>query len=384
MASDMADLLFKLARPALEFLDPERAHGLTIQVLKLGFAHAPRRQPDDPILATSVWNLSFPNPVGLAAGFDKDAQVCDAALALGFGFVEAGTVTPRPQPGNSGQRLYRLAADEAVINRFGFNSRGVAPFAANLARRRKRAATGIVGANVGRNRDTEDAAADYIACIDAVGGLADYLVVNISSPNTPGLRALQARAQIEDLLARVLESRRRAGPLPVPPPPAGEGKVTVPPALAGESRVGAPLLVKVGPDLDDAELRDIAQVALATGVDGLIVGNTTLARPATLKSADRNAPGGLSGRPLFVPSTKCLAAMYRFTEGGIPLIGCGGIASGADAYAKIRAGASLVQLYSALVFHGPALVGRIKSELAAALRKDGFASVRDAVGADQK
>jgi dihydroorotate dehydrogenase len=429
MASDMADLLFKLARPALEFLDPERAHGLTIQALKLGFAHALRRQPDDPILATSVWNLSFPNPVGLAAGFDKDAQVCDAALALGFGFVEAGTVTPRPQPGNSGQRLYRLAADEAVINRFGFNSRGIAPFAANLARRRRGSATGIVGANVGKNRDTADAAVDYIACIDAVAGLADYLVVNISSPNTPGLRALQARAQIEDLLARVLESRRRAGPLPhagtaydkaisSPSPLVGEGRgggswndprsrnnsatptpdpspqgggekerrpaICNTPVHAGEGRVGAPLLVKVGPDLDDAELRDIAQVALATGVDGLILGNTTLARPATLMSADRNAPGGLSGRPLFAPSTECLAAMYRFTEARIPLVGCGGIASGADAYAKIRAGASLVQLYSALVFHGPALVGRIKRELASALRKDGFASVRDAVGADHK
>jgi dihydroorotate dehydrogenase len=451
MASDMADLLFKLARPGLEFLDPERAHGVTIRALKLGFAHAPRRQPDDPILATSVWNLSFPNPVGLAAGFDKDAQVCDAALALGFGFVEAGTVTPRPQPGNPGQRLYRLAADEAVINRFGFNSRGIAPFAANLARRRKRAATGIVGANVGRNRDTADAAADYIACIDAVAGLADYLVVNISSPNTPGLRTLQGRAQIEDLLARVLESRRRAGPLPhagtaydkalsspspqsksavadfdpslsaevgnsrlrvgegrgggswndprsrnnsatptPDPSPQGGGAKERRPAICntsaqpGEGRVGAPLLVKVGPDLDDAELRDIAQVALAAGVDGLIVGNTTLARPATLTSADRNAPGGLSGRPLFAPSTECLAAMYRFTQARIPLIGCGGIASGADAYAKIRAGASLVQLYSALVFHGPALVGRIKRELASALRKDGFASVRDAVGADHK
>jgi dihydroorotate dehydrogenase len=285
--------------------------------------------------------------------------VCDAALALGFGFVEAGTVTPRPQPGNSGQRLYRLDEDEAVINRFGFNSRGIAPFAANLARRRSR--PGIVGANVGKNRDTTDGAADYIACIDAVGALADYLVVNISSPNTPGLRALQARAQIEELLARVQQSRR------------GQ--------TAG---VRAPLLVKVGPDLDDAEVRDIAEVAIATGVDGLIIGNTTVARPATLKSPDRNAPGGLSGRPLLGPSTACLAAMFRFTQGKIPIIGCGGIASGADAYAKIRAGASLVQLYSALVFHGPALVGRIKRELAALLRKDGFASVRDAVGVDRK
>jgi dihydroorotate dehydrogenase len=355
----MADLLFTLARPVLNFLDPERAHGMTIRALKLGFAGTGPRRSDDPILATKVWNLSFPNPVGLAAGFDKHAEVCDAALALGFGFVEAGTVTPRPQPGNSGQRLYRLAEDEAVINRFGFNSHGIAPFVANLTRRRNR--PGIVGANVGKNRDTTDGAVDYIAGIEAVGALADYLVVNISSPNTPGLRALQSRAQIEELLARVQAFRNREA--------------------AG---LRAPLLVKVGPDLDEAEIHDIAEVVLASRVDGLIVGNTTVARPASLKSPDRNAPGGLSGKPLFEPSTVCLAAMYQFTEGRIPIIGCGGIASGADAYAKIRAGASLVQLYSALVFHGPGLVGRIKSQLAALLRRDGFSSVHDAVGADRR
>jgi len=355
----MGDLLFKLARPALFFLDPERAHGVSIRALKFGFARTMPRPADDPILATKVWSLAFPNPVGLAAGFDKHAEVCDAALGLGFGFVEAGTVTPRPQPGNSGQRLYRLTEDEAVINRFGFNSQGLAPFVANLARRRAR--PGIVGANVGKNRDTTDSAADYIAGIEAVGALADYLVVNISSPNTPGLRALQARAEIEELLARVQEFRRRE--------------------TAG---LRPPLLVKVGPDLDEAEVRDIAEVALATGVDGLIIGNTTVARPATLKSPDRNAPGGLSGKPLLAPSTACLAAMYRFTAGRIPIIGCGGIASGADAYAKIRAGAALVQLYSALVFQGPGLVGRIKSELAALLRRDGFSSVADAVGVDQQ
>ena len=356
----MADVLFKLARPVLAALDPERAHRLTVQALKLGLAGA-RREPDDPILATSVWGLDFPNPVGLAAGFDKHAEVCDAMLALGFGFVEAGTVTPRPQPGNSGQRLFRLAEDEAVINRFGFNSCGIAPFAGRLAKRRAHRAGGIVGANLGKNRDTEDCAADYIACIEAVSDLADYLVVNISSPNTPGLRALQARAQIEELLARVHNARR---------------------ASAATRR--PPLLVKVGPDLDDGEIRDIAEVALATGVDGLIIGNTTVARPPTLKSPHRAAPGGLSGKPLLAPSTACLAAMYRATRGKIPIIGCGGIASGADAYAKIRAGASLVALYTALVFHGPALVGSIKRELAARLRADGFACVCDAVGADHE
>jgi dihydroorotate dehydrogenase len=367
----MADLLYKLARPALNLLDPERAHRVTIRALKLGLAQT-RQQADDPILRTTVWGLDFPNPIGLAAGFDKDAEVCDAVLGLGFGFVEAGTVTPRPQPGNSGQRLYRLAADAAVINRFGFNSRGIAPFAANLARRNR---AGIVGANVGKNRDTTDAAADYVACIEAVAGLADYIVVNISSPNTPGLRALQARAQIDELVTRVLDARNRAAP----PMAAGAG----PPAAQAAARQPRqpPLLVKVGPDLDDAQLRDIAEVALATGVDGLIVGNTTVARPAGLKSPQRDAQGGLSGRPLFAPSTACLAAMYRFTEGKIPLVGCGGIASGADAYAKIRAGASLVELYTALVFQGPALIGHIKRELAALLRADGFACLAEAVGA---
>jgi dihydroorotate dehydrogenase len=353
-----ADVMFALSRPLLALLDPERAHGLTVQALKLGLgAAAPA--PDDPILATTVWNLAFANPVGLAAGFDKHAEVCDAMLALGFGFVEAGTVTPRPQPGNSGQRLFRLAEDEAVINRFGFNSCGIAPFAGRLAKRRAAGARGIVGANLGKNRDTADGATDYIACIEAVTGLADYLVVNVSSPNTPGLRALQARAQIEELISRVNEARR-ASPVPRQPP----------------------LLVKVGPDLDESEIRGIAEVALATGIDGLIVGNTTVARPSSLKSRHASAAGGLSGKPLFAPSTDCLAAMYRLTRGRIPIIGCGGIASGGDAYAKIRAGASLVQLYSALVFQGPGLVGRIKRELAAKLRADGFTSVREAVGVD--
>jgi dihydroorotate dehydrogenase len=353
-----ADVMFALSRPLLALLDPERAHGLTVQALKLGLGSA-APAPDDPILATTVWNLAFPNPVGLAAGFDKHAEVCDAMLALGFGFVEAGTVTPRPQPGNSGQRLFRLAEDEAVINRFGFNSCGIAPFAGRLAKRRAAGARGIVGANLGKNRDTADGATDYIACIEAVTGLADYLVVNVSSPNTPGLRALQARAQIEELISRVNEARR-ASPVPKQPP----------------------LLVKVGPDLDESEIRGIAEVALASGVDGLIVGNTTVARPSSLKSRHASAVGGLSGKPLFVPSTDCLTAMYRLTHGRIPIIGCGGIASGADAYAKIRAGASLVALYSALVFQGPGLIGRIKRELAAKLRADGFSSVREAVGAE--
>ena len=224
-----------------------------------------------------------------------------------------------------------------------------------------RKSAGIIGANVGKNRDTVDAAADYITGIAAVAGLADYLVVNISSPNTPGLRGLQGRAQLEELLARVNAARNRTAP-------------------ANRTERRPPLLVKAGPDLGEDELRDIAEVVLAAGVDGLIIGNTTVARPAGLKSRERDAQGGLSGVPLFAPSTACLAAMYRLTAGKIPLIGCGGIASGADAYAKIRAGASLVQLYTALSFHGPSLIGRIKRDLAALLRADGFASIAEAVG----
>jgi dihydroorotate dehydrogenase len=354
--------LYPFARPFLRCVEPETAHRLTIQALKLGLVRSAAR-PDDPILATQAFGLSFANPIGLAAGFDKDAEVPDAMLALGFGFVEAGTVTPRPQPGNSGKRLYRLDEDEAVINRFGFNSRGLAAFAERLAQRRRDGRGGLIGANVGKNRDSADAIADYATCVEALCGLADYLVVNLSSPNTPGLRALQTRMEMEELSGRVLEARRCSAPDPARPPP---------------------LLAKVGPDLTDKELRDIAEVALKSGIDGLIVGNTTLERPAHLRSADRNAAGGLSGKPLMAPSTACLATMYRYTQGRITIIGCGGVANGADAYAKIRAGASLVQLYSALVFHGPALVGRITRDLAAQLRASGFASVSDAVGADHR
>lgn len=335
---------------------------MTIAAVKLGLA-GNASAPDDPILATRVFDIDFPNPIGLAAGFDKDAEVPDAMLALGFGFAEAGTVTPRPQPGNSGKRLFRLDEDEAVINRFGFNSRGLAAFTERLGERKRAGRKGIVGANVGKNRESTDAAADYAAGVEAVAGLADYIVVNLSSPNTPGLRALQARAEMEGLIGRVLDARRRAVPAGMRQPP---------------------LLAKVGPDLQDNELRDIAEVVAKNGVDGLIVGNTTIERPPHLRSADRNAPGGLSGKPLMAPSTTCLAAMYRHCHGTIPIIGCGGVASGADAYAKIKAGACLVQLYSAMVFNGPGLVTRIKQELAGLLRADGFKSITEAVGSGNR
>ncbi|MFG1429617.1 quinone-dependent dihydroorotate dehydrogenase [Xanthobacter sp. V2C-8] len=352
--------LYVLARPLLRFISPERAHGLAIKALRRGLTPS-FSAPDDPVLASRVWGIDFPNPIGLAAGFDKDAEVVDAVLKLGFGFVEAGTVTPRPQPGNPKPRLFRLDEDEGVINRFGFNSQGLAPFVFQLGKRRAARAGGIVGANVGKNKESEDAIEDYAAGVSATCRLADYIVCNISSPNTPGLRSLQARSELSALLAQVLAVRDASIPDPVGRPP---------------------LLVKVAPDLDDAALADVAEVALSTGVDGLIMGNTTLSRPASLRSGHRGETGGLSGKPLMALSTERLKALSRLVEGRLPLIGAGGVASGADAYAKIRAGASLVQLYSALVFHGPGLVGRIKADLAARLRADGFRSISDAVGAD--
>lgn len=350
---------YRLARPLLHALDAERSHRLAL----LAFRFVPVRRAsaaDDPILRCRIWDLDFPNPVGLAAGFDKDAEIFDALLALGFGFVEVGTVTPRPQPGNPKPRLFRLDEDQAIINRFGFNSLGLAPFKDHL-RRARSAARGIIGANVGKNRDSADAAADYAQGVRELCAVADYLVVNISSPNTPGLRALQGKAEIEALLERVLAARQEGAQGRAKPPP---------------------LLVKIAPDLSQDELSDIADATLASGVDGLIIGNTTVDRPAGLRSPHRSEAGGLSGRPLMERSTACLASMYRLTRGHIPLIGCGGVASGDDAYAKIRAGASLVQIYSAFVFEGPDLVPQIKAGLAERLRRDGFESVQAAVGAD--
>jgi len=354
--------MMSLALSALYTLPPETAHHAALFALEHGLVGA-RIEPDDLNLKAHVWGLDFANPIGLAAGFDKDARVIDAMLGLGFGFVEAGTVTPQPQAGNQKPRLFRLDEDAAVINRLGFNSGGLKAFTARLAARRQNPkSAGIVGANVGKNRDTVDGAADYVAGIEAVAPLADYLVCNISSPNTPGLRAMQARAPIEDLLRRVLAARDRAV----------------------RSAKKPPLLAKVGPDLSPEQLSDIAEVALATGVDGLICGNTTIARPSSLKSKAASEAGGLSGAPLLAPATECLAALYRLTKGAIPLIGCGGVACGADAYAKIRAGASLVQVYSALVFQGPGLANKIKRELAALLRQDGFKTIADAVGTGPK
>lgn len=348
--------IYPLIGPLLRLAPPECAHRASIFALKWGLV-GDGREADDPVLRTQAWGLDFPNPVGLAAGFDKNAEVAD--LFPGFGFAEVGTVTPRPQAGNPRPRLFRLPEDGAVINRLGFNSEGAQAVRARLARRK---GGRVLGVNLGRNRDSLDAAADYVAGLRALGPYADYAVINVSSPNTPGLRDLQERAALSALIARLMRAR---------------GEMLA----AGRT---LPLLLKIAPDLMPAQMADIAQVASESGIDGLIVGNTTVARPAGLKSRHRGEAGGLSGRPLFAPSTEVLRAMFRLTKGHMPLIGTGGIASGADAYAKIKAGASLVQLYTALIYQGPGLVGRIKAELAQSLKRDGFTSVAQAVGVEAR
>ena len=348
----IAGLAFSLLRG----LDPERAHRAAVWALRQGLGPWQVRA-DDPILATQLWGLEFPNPIGLAAGFDKDAEAYRGALRMGFGFVETGTVTPRPQPGNDRPRLFRLPEDGAVINRYGFNSKGIAAAAERLASR----GAGIVGANIGRNKDSVDALSDYAAAACRLAPVSDYLVINVSSPNTPGLRALQDRTQLQQLVSMV--------------------RVAATEGCSGEPR---PLLVKIAPDLTPDDKRDIAAVATESHVDGLIISNTTIERPATLKSEYRTEAGGLSGAPLFEPSTALLGEMYQLTGGRIPLIGAGGVADGAGAYAKIRAGASLVQIYTALALRGPDLLPRIKRDLVTRLRGDGFDSVSQAVGADHR
>lgn len=341
--------MFATLRPLIFALDPETAHRATLAALRIGLV--PRSAADDPILATSLAGLDLPNPIGLAAGFDKDVEVPDAMLRLGFGFVECGSVTPRPQAGNPQPRLFRLVEDRAVINRMGFNNRGLEHAVVRLQARRGR--PGIVGINLGANKDADDRTADYVTGLRATAALASYVTVNISSPNTPGLRALQDEAALTDLVARVVAAR---GALQVP------------------------VFVKIAPDLEPADFDAIARIAIDGGIDGLIVSNTTVSRPPLL-SRDAGEAGGLSGAPLQPLAMAALRQAARATGGALPLIAAGGIATGAEAYARIRAGASAVQLYSALVYDGPGLVQRIKADLAALLRRDGFASVAEAVGA---
>ncbi|MEZ5995417.1 MAG: quinone-dependent dihydroorotate dehydrogenase [Hyphomonadaceae bacterium] len=344
-----------LVTRAMRLFDPEAAHTCALLGLRAGLG--PRARGDLwPRLRTTLAGLDLPNPVGLAAGFDKNCEAPDALLKAGFGFVECGTVTPLPQEGNPRPRIFRLSEDRAVINRLGFNNKGLDAFAGRLAARAGR--PGVVGANVGANKESSDRAADYVRGLGQVWKHASYVTANISSPNTPGLRGLQERSALEDLLARLREAR-----------------------LALSAAHGArPLFLKVAPDLDETAVRDIAELALVYGLDALIVSNTTLQRPAHLTSDNREEAGGLSGQPLFLISTHILRLFAQALGGKLPLIGAGGVASGLTAYAKIRAGASAVQLYSAMVYEGPGLVARILHDLDALLMADGFDSVAEAVG----
>jgi dihydroorotate dehydrogenase len=339
---------FDLARPALFRIDPERAHGMTLAALK---AVPWRTARHDPVLGCRVAGLDFPSPVGLAAGFDKDAEVPDAMLGLGFGFVEVGTLTPLPQAGNPKPRLFRLEEDEAVINRMGFNNRGQAAALERLTRRKRR---GVVGVNIGANKDATDRVADYVAGVQSMAGVADYLTVNISSPNTPGLRGLQDMGPLTELLTAIGEVRVVDGP---------------------------PLFLKVAPDLTDGDIDGIVKAASGR-VDALIVSNTTVMRFENLRSPHKGEAGGLSGKPLRGHAYERLRDFRRATGGSIPLIGVGGIDCAEEAYARIRSGAALVQLYSALVYRGPGLAREIGEGLARQLRHDGFASVAEAVGVD--
>ena len=347
----------RLARPFLQALEPEDAHRLAVTMLK--FAPLPRAPHDDPRLAMRVFGLNFPNPVGVAPGFDKDGEVPDTLFRLGFGFVEIGTITPRPQPGNPRPRLFRLDADRGVINRLGFNSEGADAVLRRLAMRAN--AGGVVGINVGANKDSPDRIADYVELIERFAAVASYVTVNISSPNTPGLRNLQQAAVLDDLLARVIDARERVAPNAGP----------------------TPVLLKIAPDLSLADLDDVVGIARSRRVDGMIVGNTTLARPPYLRETTiAKEAGGLSGAPLLPLSNRMLAETYVRVEGVFPLVGVGGIDSGAAALSKIRAGASLIQLYSGLVFAGIGLVADIKRTLIAALDRDRAASLAEYVGTD--
>lgn len=348
---------YHILRPILFSFDAEKAHNLSIRALKNGLL--PRvENAIDPILETKVFGLQFPNPIGLAAGYDKNGEVLSALSGLGFGFLEAGSVTPRPQPGNPKPRMFRLTEDEGVINRLGFNNKGLDAAARNFD---KRPASLIVGANLGANKDSIDRIADYVTGMEKLASRASYITVNISSPNTPGLRALQGRAELEDLLGRICEKRRQ---------------------MTDEGTRRFPILLKIAPDLTDADKADIAAAVIDHQIDGLIISNTTITRPESLRNPQKKETGGLSGQPLKNIALAVLMDMYQATEGKVPIVGVGGIQSAEDAYARIRAGASLVQLYSAMVYKGPYVAADIAKGLAKLLRQDGFSSVNDAVGLD--
>ncbi|XP_012585874.1 PREDICTED: dihydroorotate dehydrogenase (quinone), mitochondrial isoform X1 [Condylura cristata] len=352
--------------PALQsLLDPESAHRLAIRCTSLGLLPRATFQDSD-MLEVKILGHKFRNPVGIAAGFDKHGEAVDGLYKMGFGFVEIGSVTPKPQEGNPRPRVFRLPEDQAIINRYGFNSHGLSVVEHRLRARQqmqtKLTEDGLpLGINLGKNKTSVDAASDYAEGVRVLGPLADYLVVNVSSPNTAGLRSLQGKGELRRLLTKVLQERE---------------------ALKGAHKPA--VLVKIAPDLSVQDQEDIAGVVIELGIDGLIVTNTTVSRPASLQAALRSEMGGLSGKPLQDLSTKTIRQMYTLTQGRVPIIGVGGISSGQDALEKIRAGASLVQLYTALTYQGPPVVGRVKRELEALLKEQGFTSVTDAIGADHR
>ncbi|KAG9146307.1 hypothetical protein Leryth_008004 [Lithospermum erythrorhizon] len=374
----------KLVNPFFAFLDPEVAHTLAVKAAARGWVPIEKR-PDPSILELEVWGKRFSNPIGLSAGFDKNAEAVEGLLGLGFGFVEVGSVTPIPQEGNPKPRIFRLKKEGAIINRYGFNSEGIVAVAKRLgAQHGKRkletsstsatseedvkhggkAGPGILGVNLGKNKTSEDAAADYVQGVHTLSQYADYLVINVSSPNTPGLRQLQGRKQLKDLVKKVQAARDEMQWGEEGPPP---------------------LLVKIAPDLSRQDLEDIAAVAIALRLDGLIISNTTIQRPDSVNQNPlAQEAGGLSGKPLFKLSTDILKEMYILTKGKVTLIGCGGVSSGEDAYKKVRAGATLIQLYTAFAYGGPALIPKMKAELVQCLERDGYKSISEAIGADYR
>ncbi|MFV0643581.1 MAG: quinone-dependent dihydroorotate dehydrogenase [Sphingomonadaceae bacterium] len=344
-------MIFKLVRPAIFALKPENAHRFAIW----SFRHLPKGRPVAPgPLAISIAGLDFPNPVGMAAGFDKDAEIADALLGLGFGFVEVGTITPKPQPGNPAPRLFRLGEDKAIINRMGFNNSGLDEAMTRMARLRSTGISGIVGVNVGANKDSADRIADYVEGVRRAGAVADYITVNISSPNTPGLRQLQDKGALDELLGAIAAIRNAGDP---------------------------PIFLKVAPDLEDGEHEHIVRAATDHRFDALIVSNTTIARPA-LTSPHAVEAGGLSGAPLRAMALEQLRRFHAVSGGALPLIGVGGIATAEDAWERIRAGASLVQIYSAMIYYGPEIARNINRGLERLMDRDGFASIAEAVGSE--
>ncbi len=348
--------MFDIPIKILKFLPPELAHSVSIKVLK--YLNFKFDNINDPILSQHILGLDFPNPIGLAAGFDKNAEVISSMFSLGFGFIEVGTITPLPQNGNPKPRVFRLEEDKGIINSLGFNNKGILKAKKNLIKFKSSSNKNrIVGVNLGINKNSTDSINDYLFGIESFCNLANYITINISSPNTVGLRDLQLRGKIENLIKQVVLKREKI-----------------------ESLTKIPIFIKISPDLNDDQLRDIALISLANNIDGLIITNTTINRPNNLLSKNKNFKGGLSGKPLFQASNKILKKMYNLTNGQIILIGVGGISSGSDCYEKIKSGASLIQLYSALTFSGPSLISKIKKELIDLIKTDGYKNISDLIG----